>query len=323
MLTDVLKGELGFTGFLVSDWYGVYELSPSKYQAIVTAINAGVDMVMLPFDYKTFIHNVTKAVRVGDIPESRIDDAVQRILKAKFALGLFDTGASTWESNRTGEDRALAREAVRESLVLLKNEGVLPILTTATHIVVGGSSADNVGRQNGAWTVEWQGIEGNVFPGATSVLEGLREVASPSVRIEYDRNGKFNTNEIADIGIAVVGEAPYAEGWGDTQHPTLSESDRKVISELKKVSKKLLVVLVTGRPLIITDDLPHWDALVVAWLPGSEGGGVADVLFGTHLFTGKLPLPWPKSINQLPLKEGGVTANGTPLLFPRYSGQSY
>lgn len=302
LLTDVLKGELGFRGFVVSDWYGVYEISKSKYTSLVSAITAGIDMVMLPFDYQTFVSEMRKAVKNGDIPQARIDDAVRRILRAKFAMGLFDeqgTSEPGIEVIGSAEHRALARVAVQRSLVLLKNQNrVLPLSPEIRRIRVAGSAADNVGRQAGAWTVEWQGVDGNWIPGATSILAGIRAVVSKQTTVEYDLQGNFSDKDMADVGIAVVGEKPYAEGWGDNAEPRLDDADLATISNLRKTSKKVVVVLVTGRPLIITDELSKWDALVAAWLPGSEGGGVTDVLFGVVPFTGTLPLPWPRTIEQ-------------------------
>lgn len=324
LLTDILKEELGFKGFVVSDWYGVYEISSNDFYSAIVAINAGVDMVMLPFDYKSFVQNVSWAVVLGLVPESRIDDAVSRILYAKFKLGLFDDTQKKFSLDSVGstKHRSLAREAVAKSLVLLKNEGsILPISQGVRNIHVAGSAAHNVGKQSGAWTVEWQGIDGNWLPGATSILEGLQEAKSNNVAITYSENGVFKEQEgIADVGIAVVGENPYAEGWGDNALPRLSEEDLSAIDQLKTNSRKVVVILVTGRPLIITDELPKWDAFVVAWLPGSEGGGVGDVLFGNENFVGTLPLSWPRSIEQLPITYDEKTADGNELLFKRYDG---
>jgi beta-glucosidase len=324
LLTDVLKEDLGFKGFVVSDWYGVYEMPGPDFYNAVTAINAGVDMVMLPFDYKTFVQNVSRAVALRLIPETRIDDAVTRILYAKFKLGLFDNKETEISLDSIGSQghRALAREAVAKSTVLLKNkEGILPISSNIKRIHVAGSAADNIGRQAGAWTVEWQGVDGNWLPGATSIFAGIQEVKGVDTNVEFSVDGIYaGREEMADIGIAVIGETPYAEGWGDTDQLTLSEADLTVIDNLKQNSKKVVVVLVTGRPLIIVEELPKWDALVVAWLPGSEGSGVADVLFGQKPFTGTLPLSWPRSIDQLPITADQQTQDGTPLLFERYFG---
>ena len=321
LLTDILKNELGFKGFVVSDWYGVYEFSANNYGSLVSSINAGMDMVMLPYDYKTFVTQVRQAVTSGDIKESRIDDAVRRILRAKFAMGLFDQNKAEEPMLSTvgsAAHRALARQAVQESLVLLKNnDNILPIKTNVGHIRVAGSAADNFGRQAGGWTVEWQGIDGNWVPGTTSILSGIRGAVGHATRVEYDINGNFSKSDLADIGIAVVGEKPYAEGWGDNAEPRLDATDLTAIANLKKSCKKVVVVLITGRPLIITNELPKWDAVVAAWLPGSEGEGVSDVLFGTAEFTGTLPLPWLRSVEQLPFGFDGKGADGTSPLFPR------
>ncbi len=325
LIQTVLKEELGFEGFVVSDWYGVYEIPGGDYQAAVTAINAGVDMVMLPFDYQDFVKNIRRAVHNGDIQESRINDAVQRVLTAKFQLGLFDT-PEVRDMDEIGSlaHRILARDAVSKSLVLLKNNAqVLPITKSISTIRIAGGAADNIGKQTGAWTVEWQGIDGNWLPGATSILQGIQASTPRGTTIEFDAGANFSLSAPkADLGIAVVGEAPYAEGWGDNPHPSLSEGDLATIEKLRNVSSKVVVVLVTGRPLMITDHIDNWDATVVAWLPGSEGAGVADVLFGKKSFTGKLPLPWPSTTLQLPIVEGG-TKDGTAPLFPRYFGLVY
>lgn len=207
--------------------------------------------------------------------------------------------------------------------MLLKNENVLPLFRSPTlrRIAVAGSAADNTGRQSGAWTIEWQGIDGNAIPGATSILAGIRSAAGPEMEILYDAAGDFDLPEdSADIGIAVVGEGPYAEGVGDNPYPSLSAEDLQAIEGLRKVSGEVVVVIVSGRPLFIQKELPKWDALVAAWLPGSEGAGVADVLFGKRSFSGTLPLPWPASIRQLPFTPSGRTADGAMPLFPRGFG---
>ncbi len=294
LITDVLKNELGFSGFVVSDWYGVYEIPGGEYTAAVTAIHAGIDMVMLPFDYKTFIKNVKKAVRKGDIPEERIDDAVRRILRAKFAVGLFEkTSVGDLEVIGGEEHRELAREAVRKSLVLLKNQNnALPIDKNISPIIVAGTAADNVGRQSGAWTVEWQGIDGNWLPGGTSILEGLRRAVANRGNILYDEQANFNLANKAPIGIAIVGEKPYAEGWGDSDNLKLSDEDLEIIEKVKNASTKIIIIIVSGRPLDIKNESKNWDGVIAAWLPGSEGQGVADVLFGDYIFSGTLPFRW-------------------------------
>ncbi|MCB9814406.1 glycoside hydrolase family 3 protein [Candidatus Nomurabacteria bacterium] len=322
LLTDVLKKQLGFKGFIVSDWYGVHEGTHNTFWATTVAINSGVDMVMLPFDYETFTRQVKWANRLGLISDARIDDAVSRILYAKFSLGLFDQAGSTETLTTIPNQahRALAREAVAQSLVLLKNENsILPLKTNVRKIRVAGSAANNIGKQSGAWTIEWQGVDGNWLPNSTSILAGIKEIANKNTQIEFEEQALFSTDsDQADVGIAIVGESPYAEGWGDNAKPSLSDEDLTTIKNLKQTSRSVVVILVTGRPLIITDEIKDWDAVVVAWLPGSEGAGVADVLFGTKPFTGSLPLPWPSNINQLPITINGESSNDSNVLFSRY-----
>lgn len=323
LLTDVLKDELGFNGFVVSDWYGVYEIPGGRYEATVTALNAGVDMVMLPFDYSLFTRDVTKAVRSGDVSEERVNDAVRRILRAKFAAGLFGgLPTAPLESVGSVEHRTLARDAVARSLVLLKNKNsAIEALRSADTIAIAGSAADNTGMQSGAWTIEWQGVDGNVVPGATSILKGITETMDSSVEVIYDKDGNFsNPATLADVGIAIVGERPYAEGFGDSEEPTFTKEDLETISRVQKASRKLVVIIVSGRPLILPPQSIGWDAVVAAWFPGSEGAGVADVLFGAKKFTGKVPLPWPSYIEQAPFTPVGVSSDGAPPEFERGFG---
>ncbi len=297
LLTDVLKNELNFSGFIVSDWYGVYEVSPSKYDSLVTAINAGVDMVMTPFEYKDFMSNMQKALSNGDIKKERIDDAVKRILTVKFETGLFDRPQAQPEGlSVIGSDqhRELAREAVRKSQVLLKNKNsVLPLSISLDKIIVAGASADNLGRQAGGWTTEWQGIDGNYGILGTTILQAIKNTVSKNTEVEYNEKGDFSTrNDLADVGIVVVGEKPYAEGWGDSANPRLSPEDLSAIEKVKAQSKRLIVVIISGRPLDISSYSKDWDGIVASWLPGSEGEGVTDVLFGLYPFTGVLPVSW-------------------------------
>lgn len=325
LVTDKLKNELGFKGFVVSDWYGTYEYSGlNNYESNVKTINAGMDMAMLPYDYKSFMRDVRSAVTNGDIEQARIDDAVGRILHQKFKAGLFDGAPDTTNSLEavgSNENHKLARRAVASSAVLLKNENsILPLRKDLKRILVAGSGADNVGRQSGAWTVEWQGVDGNWMPGGTSVLQGIRQVASSSSSVDYELNGNFWVRQKAPIGIAVVSEKPYAEGWGDNENPAIDEQDLQAIENLKKSSEKVIVIILSGRPLIISEQIPTWDAAVAAWLPGSEGGGIADVIFGEVDFKAKLPITWPSSLNQIPTNADGTTRNGTKPLFTRGYG---
>lgn len=320
LLTEKLKNELGFKGFVVSDWYGVYEYSGvSKYQANINTINAGLDMAMLPYDYKAFIKDVSRAVKKGKISESRIDDAVKRILYQKFKAGLFDTLPSTTGLENVGstEHHQLARKVVSESAVLLKNKNALvPLAKNTGHILVAGSGADNVGRQSGAWTVEWQGIDGNWTPGGTSILQGIKDVTGGNSLIDYEKGGNFGTlTKKADVGIAIISENPYAEGWGDNANPTISKEDLQMIERLKVSSNKIVVIILSGRPLFISDQVVSWDSLIAGWLPGSEGAGLADVLFGNQPFTGKLPILWPSTMDQLPTSSERTTNDKTKPLF--------
>lgn len=322
LLTDILKTELGFKGFLVSDWYGIHEGRKHTFFASVQAVNAGVDMAMLPFDYHTFARDIKWANRLGLISDERINDAVGRILYAKFALGLFDENRDSLlpVAIPNNTHQSLARTAVAASLVLLKNEAsLLPLSPNTPHILVAGSAADNIGRQMGAWTIEWQGVDGNWPAEATSILEGITARVSTQTKVEYNELGNFLArDQKAAVGIVVVGEKPYAEGWGDTEYPILSNEDLLAIKNVQAAAEKVIVVIVSGRPLLITDEVDSFDALLAAWLPGSEGAGVADGLFGDTPFTGTLPLPWPKYVEQ-PTTELEPTTVMLEL-FPRYFG---
>ncbi len=311
LLTDLLKDELGFTGFVVSDWGGVDQVEGDYYDAVVQAINAGVDMNMVPYDYRRFIDVMTEAVEKGDISEARIDDAVRRILRAKFALGLFETpyaGEGMESVVGSAEHRTLARDAVRRSLVLLQNEQeTLPIEPDTPLIFLAGEAANDIGLQAGGWTTVWQGSPGNITAG-TTIMEGLRAAAGPDSKVAYNRFGNFNREvdadgnpAIADVGIVVLAEPPYAEGVGDRADLSLLPADVDLLEKVAERSEKVVVVLLSGRPLVITEQLPLADAWVAAWLPGTEGDGISDVLYGDYPFTGALPYSWPRTMEQLPL----------------------
>jgi beta-glucosidase len=320
LLTDVLKGELGFQGFVVSDWGGINQVDPDYYKAVVTAINAGIDMNMVPYYYQMFFDTMKQAVMNGDITQERIDDAVRRILRAKFMLGLFENpygDPSLAVTVGSDEHRALARQAVRKSLVLLKNDNnALPIDKNVSTILVAG--INSTGVQAGGWTLEWQGEQRNTLAG-TTILEGIQELVGPNTQVLYNSLGQFASfSGRAPVGIAIVGEVPYAEGMGDRADLTLYKVDLTVINALRPKVDKLIVVILSGRPLVITDQYQTADAWVAAWLPGSEGAGVADVLFGDYLFVGKLPYTWPRSNDQLPLNinnSANLTGCAAPL-FP-------
>ena len=319
LLTQVLKNELGFNGFIISDWEAIGQLPGSDYAQVVAAINAGVDMYM-GTQYLKFNDNLIQAVKDGAIPMARIDDAVSRILRAKFTLGLFEHPyADPQALARVGspEHRAVAREAVHQSLVLLKNENqALPIAKNTPLIFVAGQAAEDIGLQAGGWTITWQGQEGKVMPG-TTILEGIKQLVAPKTQIVYDRfalfediKGTQGSLAKADVGIVVVAEKPYAEGVGDEADPKLSATDITVIEKMRQRSQKLIVILMSGRPIEITDQLPSIDALVAAWLPGTEGNGVADMLFGDYQFTGKLPFTWQRWNTQLPFNFAKLPKQG-------------
>lgn len=318
LITDVLKGELGFTGFVVSDWAGIDQVDSDYYTAVVTAINAGVDMNMVPQGYQRYINTMKQAVEKGDISIQRIDDAVLRILTVKFKLGLFEQPFSDpayLETVGSDAHRQLAREAVAKSLVLLKNDiAALPLAKDTPLIYVAGMMANDIGAQCGGWTIEWQGKSGNITPG-TTLLEAIEATATGTVR--FNRFGDFEGAPKADAAIVVVGEKPYAEGRGDTDTPALTKNDLELIQRVRTHAEKVIVILISGRPLVITDALPYADAFVAAWLPGTEGQGVADVLFGDRPFTGKLPFTWPHTVEQLPFNFNALPAEGCDApLFP-------
>ncbi|UCG25476.1 MAG: glycoside hydrolase family 3 C-terminal domain-containing protein [Chloroflexota bacterium] len=317
LLTDVLKGEIGFSGFLVSDWQAIGQLSADYYECVVQSINAGLDMIMEPFEYQRFIDNLKQAVQSGDVPITRVDDAVRRILTVKFELGLFERKPEEEPQPYilgNDEHRQLAREAVRKSLVLLKNDnGTLPLAKDVDHIVVAGPAADSIGLQCGGWTIEWLGGTGNITHG-TTFLQAIRQTVSAETAIDYDESGSFSAGREADVGIVCLHELPYAEGVGDRAELCLSEEEAGLIERVRAQCRRLIVILFSGRPLIISEHLEKWDAFVAAWLPGTEGQGIADVLFGDYSFTGRLAYSWPRRMDQIPSR-AMVTRDDGPL-FP-------
>jgi beta-glucosidase len=308
LLTDLLKGELGFEGFLISDYNAVDALPGDYRNKIKLSANAGMDMFMVPQKYKELYADLKDLAEKGEVPMSRIDDAVLRILRVKFALGLFDEGRSQLADRKLHErfgspdHRALARRAVRESLVLLKNDRrTLPLSKTAKRIVVAGKNADDIGNQCGGWTITWQGKSGEPTKG-TTILTALRSAAGKGTEVAYSKDGGGAAG--ADAGVVVVGETPYAEMLGDREDLALAKEDLDAIANVKKAGIPLVVVVVSGRPLILGGALDMADALVAAWLPGSEGAGVADVLFGDYKPTGRLSFSWPRSMGQVPVHVG-------------------
>ncbi|UOE43478.1 glycoside hydrolase family 3 N-terminal domain-containing protein [Agromyces larvae] len=305
--TEVLKGELGFTGFLISDWEGIDKLPGGSYaDKAVRSVNAGLDMAMAPYNFAAFISAIEQGVASGAIEPTRVDDAVRRILTQKFELGLFEQPFT--DRSRQGEfggdaHRAIARQAAAESQVLLKNDGVLPLPRSGSYYVA-GSNADDLGNQMGGWTISWQGGSGDTTAG-TSILEGIRQVA-PGASITVSTDASAPTDGF-DAGIVVVGETPYAEGQGDVGNNgkslDLKAADRQAIDRVCS-AMDCVVLVVAGRTQLVTDQLGEMNALVSSFLPGSEGAGVADVLFGDVPFTGRLPITWPASAAQVPINVG-------------------
>jgi len=301
LLQDVLRGEMGFDGVLVSDWNGIDQLPGDRDQDVEQAINAGIDMVMAPDSYREFIAALKKNVASGAVPMARIDEAVRRILIAKVRLGLFEKpfgDPSLLAKIGSPEHRAAARQAVRESMVLLVNKNnALPIASRATRIFVGGKAADDIGLQCGGWTISWQGSSGPITDG-TTVLQAIRN-AAPKATVTYDRTG--NVSPGAELAVIVIGEQPYAEMKGDKADLALDPDDVQAVRTAKKAGIPVVVVLFSGRPLILEPIVDEVDALVAAWLPGTEGDGIADVLFGKYNPTGRLSVTWPRSMSQVPI----------------------
>ena len=309
LLTDILKQELGFEGFLISDYKAVNQVTKNYKEAIGISINAGMDMVMVPTDYEQFFNLLLELVKEGKVPMARIDDAVTRILRVKFAMGLMNRSRSPLADRRlhktfgSAKHRQVARECVRQSLVLLKNEKrILPLSKKLARIHVGGKSADDIGNQCGGWTIDWQGKSGEVTPGGTTILKAIQNTVSQTTKVTFSKDGSGAGG--ADVGIVVIGETPYAEGVGDRDDLALAAEDVTAINNMKQAGIPVVVVLFSGRPMIVNDALGRCDAFVAAWLPGTEGQGVTDLLFGDYKPTGKLSFSWPRSMAQIPINVG-------------------
>jgi beta-glucosidase len=314
LLTDILKVEMGFEGFVISDWQGIDEI-PGNYKSdIITSINAGVDMVMVSGQgqpYKKFMRLLKENVEEGSISMERIDDAVSRILKVKLRNGLFSNPMVQNDNLQViGSDdhRNIARQAVRESVVVLKNENLIPISKESKSIVVAGRGADNLGMQCGGWTINWQGGQGDITIG-TTILDGIKESVSTETKVIHSKDGTDLGNVSGDLAIVVIGEDPYTEFFGDKDNLDLLEEDIQTINNLKDKGYKVLVLLISGRPMNIADHLDNWDGFAAIWLPGTEGNGVSDILFGDFQSTGKLSYPWPLNA------EDGANAPENDLLY--------
>lgn len=321
LLTDILKNRLGFDGFVVGDWNSHGLVEGCTNTRCPQAFNAGVDMLMVPFDWQEFIENTIEDVKAGHISMARLDDAVRRILRAKFRAGLMDglkpserLHANKPELLASPEFKAVARQAVRESLVLLKNNQQTLPLKPKMKVLVAGKGAHNLAQQSGGWTISWQATDltNDDFPNGTSIYQGIREaVEAAGGKVELSADGRYQ--EKPDVAIVVYGEAPYAEWQGDIRHmgyQTGHHQDAKLLEALKADGIKTVSVFISGRPLWVNRALNASDAFVAAWLPGSEGGGIADVLFTDVQgnvrfdFKGKLPFSWPKTLDQTEVNVG-------------------
>jgi len=326
LLTDVLKNELGFQGFLVSDWAAIDQISPDYKKDIEDSINAGLDMVMVPYgpghenNFVEFIRDLKELVVTGKVPPARIDDAVRRILRIKFQMGLFEnpyTDPALTAAIGSPEHRQVARECVEHSLVLLKNSNhVLPLSKKIKHLVVVGEAANDLGIQCGGWTIDWQGRTGNVTTGGTTILAAVKQTVSDKTQVTFSSDGSELKG--ADEILVVVGESPYAEFKGDRTNLNLAADDEALIARAKASGAPVVTVLLSGRPLVLGDALENSDAFIAAWLPGTEGQGVADVLFGDCKPTGKLPRVWPRNNDQLSVNNSA----GKPL-FPYGFGLTF
>lgn len=336
LVTGFLKNTLKFRGFVISDWEGIDRITSPPHAnysySVLAGVQAGIDMVMVPNNFQEFINDLKFLIQKNVIPMRRIDDAVKRILRVKFIMGLFENPMADLSlANQLGsqEHRELAREAVRKSLVLLKNgksanKPLIPLPKKAPKILVAGSHADNLGYQCGGWTIEWQGVTGNDQTTGTTILTAVKNTVAPSTQVVFNENPDPNFVKSGGFSyaIVVVGEPPYAETFGDSNNLTIPEPGPSTIKNVCG-GVKCVVVVISGRPVVIQPYLATMDAVVAAWLPGTEGQGVADMLFGDYGFTGKLARTWFKSVDQLPMNVGdphydplfpfgfGLTTNST------------
>lgn len=336
LLTDVLKGDLGFDGFVIGDWNGHGQVKGCSDQSCPQAINAGIDMMMVPEKWKRFLESTLRQVRAGTIPEARVNDAVRRILRVKLRMGLFSKGAPSTRplAGNTSilgapKHRELARRAVRQSLVLLKNNNAVLPLKKRQKVLVGGDGADNIGKQSGGWTLTWQGTQNTHadFPGATSIYAGLKEaIEEVDGSVELTQTDEWTQRP--DVAVVVFGEDPYAEGSGDRADLTFKDANRTnqaLIEKLRAENIPIVSIFLTGRPMYTNTQINQSEAFVVAWLPGSEGAGIADVLVADQTgaprfdFSGRLAFDWPNS----PVNEFNANLPVQAILFERDYGLDY
>jgi beta-glucosidase len=307
LLTEILKQELKFDGFLISDYNAIDEIPGDYKTQIETSVIAGMDMFMVPEKYRELYGLLLELVKENRVPMTRIDDAVKRILRVKFAMGLMDKSRSQLADRKlqasfgSAAHRSVARDCVRQSMVLLKNDKkVLPLAKNQKRIHVAGKSADDIGNQCGGWTISWQGTSGDAMTGGTTILKGIQQTVSKESKVTFSKDG--SGAEGADFAIVVIGETPYAEMSGDRTDLTVSPEDLSCVEKVKAANIPTVVILLSGRPMIANKVIDLSDAFIAGWLPGTEGQGVADVIFGDYKPTGKLSFSWPRSMDQLPAK---------------------
>ncbi|MBN1775906.1 MAG: glycoside hydrolase family 3 C-terminal domain-containing protein, partial [Clostridiales bacterium] len=325
-LTEVLKGDLGFTGFIVSDWEAISGLSGDSFdENVILAVNAGVDMMMEPSRFAETVNAIISGVESGAISEDRVNDAVRRILTVKFDMGLFEDPYLedlSCEIEELGSEkyRAIAKELVSKSMVLLKNEDDILPLKSGQKIYVMGPAMNDIGIQCGGWTMSWQGYAdmGSKMNPGTTILEGLMEYATEYGLEIITDEGRASE---ADVVILAISEVPYAEFLGDSKDLSLtgslgSEGNSDAISAAKALGKPVVSLIIAGRHVLISQYINNWDGVVMCYLPGTEGDGIASVLVGESDFTGKLPMPWYKRISD-------IGHDNPVLLFEKGFGLSY
>jgi len=335
LLTSILKERMGFDGLLLGDWNGHAQLPGCTAVRCAAAIDAGIDVLMAPDAWRELHENTLAEVRSGEIPAARLDDAVRRVLRVKLRAHLESEGRPSSRPYAGHEEllgapahRAVARQAVRESLVLLKNRDHLLPLSPRAHVLVAGDAADSIARQSGGWTIDWQGTEPNQdFPHAETVYAGIaRCVQAAGGSATLSPGGEFTTRP--DVAIVVFGEHPYAEFAGDVATREYSPGDKHDLALLRRLRTEdipVVAVFLSGRPLWVNAELNASDSFIAAWLPGSEGGGIADVLFRSadgevrYDFRGRLPFSWPRS----PRPPAAERRRGEAPLFPYGYGLSY
>jgi beta-glucosidase len=324
LIQNVLKNDIGFKGLVISDYNGIHQLNgESMYQKVVEAVNAGIDVLMEDSSWKECQEALIKAIENKDISEDRINDAVSRVLRVKMEMGKFENKEAEEKDFilRNYKSKQIAEEAVRKSLVLLKNKNKVLPLDKNKKIAVIGPAADNIGVQCGGWTKTWQGGQDDTIKGrwmsGTTILDGFKEIASKNGSTIITETDKLKDS---DVIVVVLGEYPYAEGKGDDDSLSLTrgtvlEGNEIALKEAYAAKKPLVVILVSGRPRIVTDEIDKWDGFVEAWLPGTEGGEIAKVLYDEYEFEAKLPVTWPKDTTQLPITLNNQT-NESNVLFP-------